>query len=291
MKRSSYQGTKLNPTRFHRSQVKFYAILIPFALLFVFPLVFMIQGAFKPPDEAMRFPPTWIVERPTLDNFRFFMSLTGQAGVPASRFIINTILVTILTVTLTLLVTAMTAYCFSKKKFALNDALFRLNRAAIMFVPVAVEIPRYIIIMNSGLNNRFLAHIIPGLATPVGLFLVKQFVDQVPDALIEAAKIDGAGELRIMWNIVFPQIQPALATLFMLSFQASWGAIEASNRFIESETLRTFAFFMGNIPAGGNPIYMNVGAAAGIIMFLPNLIIFITMQSRVMNTMGHSGIK
>jgi multiple sugar transport system permease protein len=166
-----------------------------------------------------------------------------------------------------------------------------VNRMAFLFIPVAVAIPRYIIIMNSGLADRFLAHIVPMLAMPVGLFLVKQFIDQVPDALIEAAKIDGAGEVRIIWSVVLPLIQPALATICVLVFREVWGATEASNMFIENDTLRTFGFFMNNLPAGGNPIFAGVSAAASLVMFVPNLIIFIFMQSRVMNTMSHSGIK
>ena len=290
-KRSSFQGTKINPSRFHRSQIKFYCFLIPIAMLFVFPLFMTFNNAFKPVDEANRFPPTIVVERPTLDNFRFFWGLTGQVGVPASRFLVNTIMVTAVTIFFTVIITAMTGYCFSKKKFRLNNVMWTINRAAILFIPVAVEIPRYIIIMNMGIENTFWAHIIPGLATPVGLFMVKQFIDQIPDSLIEAARIDGAGELRIMWNIVFPLIQPALATIVVLTFQGACGATEASNRFVDSETLRTFAFFMGNIPTGGNPVYANVGAALTIVMLVPNLIIFLFLQSKVMNTMAHSGIK
>jgi len=255
------------------------------------PVVFIVSQAFKPIDELFRFPPTFIVERPTLANFRHILRVASDTGVPMSRFFMNTVVVTVITVVLTILITAMTAYGLSKKKFRAKEWLLRINQAALMFVPTALAVPRYLVIVNSGLNNSFMAHIIPFLAMPVGLFLVKQFVDQVPDTLIEAARIDGAGEMRVLWGIVFPLIKPAMATVTILTFQSVWGAMEASTMFIEDDTLRTFAFYLSNLAIGDNPIMAGVGAAAGLIIFVPNLVIFIAMQSRVMSTMSHSGIK
>jgi len=292
--KANFQGAKINPTRFHRSQIKFYLIIVPIAIFMLLPVMFIISEAFKPLDELFRFPPTFIVERPTLDNFRHIAEMAGATGVPVSRFIINSLVVTISTVVLTIMITGMTAYVFSKKKFRLKNTLFRLNQAALMFVATAVVMPRYLIIMNVGLNNNFLANIVPLLAMPVGLFLVKQFVDtNVPDELIEAARVDGAGELKILFGIVFPLIVPALATVCILTFQVVWGSTEASTMFIEDDTLRTFPFLLNTftVAAAGNPVLQGVSAAAGLIMFIPNLVIFIAMQSRVMNTMSHSGIK
>ena len=292
MKKTSFQGTKINPTRFHISQVKFYLILIPISIFMLLPVMFVVSNAFKPIDELNRFPPTFIVERPTMNNFRQIMAVTQGTGVPMSRFLANTIIVTAITLVLTIIISTMTAYALSKKNFGARDWLFKVNQAALMFVPAAVGIPRYLVIINSGLNNNFMAHVFPFLALPVGIFLVKQFMDNnVPDSLIEAARVDGAGELRVLFGIVFPLIKPAIATLAIITFQSVWGATEASNMFIEDDTLRTFAFYLGTLAIGGSPMMAGVGAAAGLIMFVPNLVIFIAMQSRVMSTMSHSGIK
>jgi ABC-type glycerol-3-phosphate transport system permease component len=141
------------------------------------------------------------------------------------------------------------------------------------------------------MENTYWAHILPLLAMPVGLFLVKQFVDQVPDEILEAARIDGAGEISLMFRIVFPQIGPALATVGILCFQVVWNAVESSNIYIIDETLKTFAFYLNTFAVDQNPAMAGMAAAAGFIMFVPNLIIFIALQSRVMNTMSHSGIK
>jgi multiple sugar transport system permease protein len=255
------------------------------------PIIYILNQAFKPLDEIFRFPPTFIVRRPTLQNFRMILSLTSNTGIPMSRFLINTIIITVLTVVLSIFVTAMSAYAFSKKKFGAKEWLFRLNQAALMFVPAAVSIPRYLIIVKLGLNNNFLVHILPLITMPVGLFLVKQFVDQVPDSLIESARIDGAGEFLVMFKIVFPLIKPALATVGILCFQIVWGATEASNLYLVDDTLKSFAFYLSSLATLNTPAMAGVQAAASLIMFLPNLIIFIAMQSRVMNTMSHSGIK
>ena len=296
MKRSNFQGAKINPTRFHRSQLVFYFIVVPISLFMLLPVVFIISQAFKPLDELFRFPPTFIVERPTMNNFNaiFNMTTSNSAGVPMSRYLINTFFVTVITLVLTIAVSTMTAYVFSKKKFKINAVLFRINQAALMFVPAAVMMPRFLIITGLGLNNNFLVHILPFLAMPVGIFLVKQFIDSnVPDSLIEAARIDGAGEMKVVWGIVFPLIKPAIATLSIITFQSVWGSVETSNLFIEDDTLRTFSFLLSsfNTAAGANPVLAGVSAAASLILFFPNLIIFIIMQSRVMNTMSHSGIK
>jgi ABC-type glycerol-3-phosphate transport system permease component len=288
---SGFQGMKINPQKFHISQLKFYLVIIPIALFMTLPIIYILSQAFKPLEELFRFPPTFIVRRPTLQNFSMIMNITSGTGIPMSRFIINTIIISVITVGLSILITAMSAYAFSKKKFRGREWLFKLNQAALMFVPAAVGIPRYLIIVNVGLNNNFLVHILPLLVMPVAMFLVKQFVDQVPDSLLESARLDGAGEITVMFRIVFPLIKPALATVGILCFQTVWGATEASNLYLVDDTLKSFAFYLSTLATLNTPAMAGVQAAASLIMVLPTLIIFIALQSRVMNTMSHSGIK
>ena len=168
-----------------------------------------------------------------------------------------------------------------------------INQAALMFAPVAVQIPRYFVIVYCGLADNFLANILPLLALPTGVFLVKQFIDQIPDSLIEAALLDGATDFQIMKNIIFPLIKSPLSTVAILSFSSAWNSVEASTYYINNDSLKTFSFYVstlsnqsGNVVAGAG-----VSAAASLIMFLPSLILFIILQSRVMNSMVHSGIK
>ena len=129
---------------------------------------------------------------------------------------------------------------------------------------------------------------------PVGLFLVKQFMDQTPDELIESAKLDGANDFQTVWKIIVPIVKPALATVGILTFQGVWNNTSTSSLYIQEESLKTFAYYLNKLTmttAGNNIIGVGMQAAASVIIFVPNLIIFIFMQSKVMNTMAHSGIK
>lgn len=283
----------VNPKQFDKTQIKFYLILIPMAVFMILPVVYIINQAFKPIDELFMFPPRFFVRKPTLKNFVDLFRAASSTGVPMIRYLVNSILVTGFSIALTLIITTSTAYALSKKDFRAKKALFSINQTALMFVAIAVAIPRYLIIDALGLNDTFIVHILPYLAMPVGLFLVKQFIDQLPDELIEAAKVDGANDWNILWNIVIPLVKPALATVAILTFQMIWNNTESSNLYIITETKKTFSFYLTTLTANQAVSIAGAGmaAAAGLVMFLPNLIIFVVMQSRVMDTMSHSGIK
>jgi len=292
LRRNSYQGMKMNPTKHHRSHFKFYAILLPIAAFMVMPLVFIFNHALKPMNELFAFPPRFFVIRPTLDNFRALFGGRAAGGIPMSRYLFNSLLVSLIVVVLTIVISTMAAYALSKKTFKAKKLMFEVNTVALMFVPIAVVIPRYLIIANIGIIDTIFAHILPLLAMPVGLFLVKQFIDQLPNELIEAARIDGAGDFRIYWNIVMPLIKPAIATMGILAFQAVWNNVETSEIFINDESLRTLAFYIQTLTGASNTVAAaGISAAAALVMFIPNLVIFIFMQSKVMDTMAHSGIK
>ena len=290
---ASLKSRRINPDKFHKSQWKFYAILISVSAFMVLPILFIIFHAFKPIDELFAYPPRFFTTRPTLDNFKRLFTATTESNVPVSRYLFNSVVSTLFTVLFTLWVTASAGYVLSKKNFKGKDTLFTINTLALMFVPVAVSIPRFLVIVKLGLIDNFFAHILPLLAMPVGLFLVKQFIDQIPDSLIEAAKIDGASDYYILMKIIIPLIIPALSTVAILAFQTSWNSIESSAMFINDESLKTFAFYMNTlVSTTGNTVAgQGMAAAASLIMFLPNLILFIILQSRVMDTMMYSGLK
>ncbi len=297
-------GNKMNPKRFHKSQLKFYAYLIPMALFMALPIVFIISHAFKPMDELFAFPPRFLVSKPTLDNLRNLFISAQSSTIPISRYAFNSVIVTVIVVFLSVLLSSMAGYALSKMRFKGKRMLFEINNMALMFVPVAVIIPRYLTVNFLGIDNTYLAHIIPIIAMPIGLFLIKQYIDQIPDSLIEAAFIDGAGDFAIYRSIIVPVIMPALTTAAILAFQAVWNNLEGSALFVTDESLRTLNFYMNTLAAGTNvsagqvaalgsvPVAgQGMAAAAGMIMFFPNLILFIVLQSNVMNTMAHSGLK
>jgi multiple sugar transport system permease protein len=287
------KAMNVNPKKFSKAQIKFYVILIPMAVFMMMPVVYIFSQALKPIYELIMFPPRFFVQNPTLKNFTDLFRAASSTGVPMMRYLVNSVLITIAGITLTLLITTSTAYALSKKEFKAKKLLFSINQTALMFVAVAVAIPRYLIIDMIGLNDSWAVHVVPYLAMPVGLFLVKQFIDQVPDELIEAAKIDGANDWNILKSIIIPLITPALATVAILTFQMIWNSTESSNLYIITETKKTFAFYLTTLTSNTTVTIAGAGmaAAAGLIMFLPNLLIFVVMQSRVMDTMSHSGIK
>ena len=288
-----YQGTKINPSRFDRSQIKFFVILTFLSIFMILPILYIISTAFKPLDELFAYPPRFFVRRPTLENFRKLSTVVMESGIPLSRYILNSILSSGLTVLLSVFISAFAAYILSKKNFKSKRLLFEINTIALMFVPIAVRIPRYLIIEKLGLLDTFIVLILPLIAMPVGVFLVKQFTDQVPNSLIEAATIDGANDFYILYKIVMPIIKPALVTVAIIAFQLSWNTPEPSMLYINDDSMRTFAFYLSAITnATGNTVEgRGIAAAASLILFIPNLLIFILMQSRVINTMAYSGIK
>lgn len=288
---ASFNQTKINPQSFHVSQIKFLIYLVPLAIIMVLPMIYIFSTAFKPLDELFAYPPKFFVIKPTFDNFTNLFRQTSQSGVPFSRYIFNSILISGVGVLLTILITSMAAYGLSKLKFKAKKPLFVMNQYALMFVSVAVTIPRFLIIVNVGLYDTFWAHILPLLAMPVGLFLVKQFVDQVPNQLLEAAKIDGATEYQIYYHVVLPIIKPALATVAILAFQTFWNNEVTSQLYVTNDSNKTIAFFLSTITSGAGVAGAGMNAAASLIMFLPNIIFFIIIQSKVMDTMAHSGIK
>ncbi|CAG1008328.1 MAG: carbohydrate ABC transporter permease [Anaerolinea sp.] len=292
---SGVRNRGINPRGFHVSQIKFYVLLMPLAIFMLLPIIFVISNAFKPPDELFAYPPRFFVTSPTLKNFSDLFSKMSTSGIPVSRYLFNSILITLVTVAASIIVSSMAAYALSKKRFKLKKTLFAVNNVALMFVPIAVTIPRFLVIERLNLLDSFWVHILPVLAMPVGLFLLKQFIDGIPDEVIEAAQIDGASDWRIYWRIILPLIQPALATIAILTFQAAWNNADTSSLYLNNESLRTFAFYLSTLTStttGANAVAgQGIAAAAALIMFLPNLLIFIFLQSQVMSTMSHSGLK
>lgn len=296
-------GVRINPNKFSKNQIPIYIYIIPIAVFMGLPIVYIIAHSLKPMNELFAFPPRFFPLRPTLDNFRSLMQVSSTSSIPLSRYLFNSAVVTLVVVFLASFLSTMAGFALSKLKFRLKNPIMEINNAALMFVPVAVTIPRYLTIANMGILDTYWAHILPLVAMPVGLFLVKQFIDQVPDALLEAAQIEGANAFTVYRKVVLPLIKPAIATVAILTFQQVWNNIETSNLFTDSESIRTVAFFMntftplgtagatGQVSSASSVQGQGLAAAASVIMFLPNLILFVIMQSNVMNTMAHSGLK
>ncbi|MBD2867061.1 carbohydrate ABC transporter permease [Paenibacillus arenilitoris] len=279
------------PRKLNRSfavSLMLFALLALFGAFMALPLIYAVNNAFKPLDELFIFPPRFLVVNPTLENFYDLFALMGNSWVPLSRYIANTLLITIVGTAGHILLASAAAYPLAKYRFYGSSALFSIVVLSLMFSPHVTAIPNYMVMSWLGWINTHASIIIPSLAFPLGLFLMKQFMEQIPDALLEAAKIDGASEYRIYWSIVMPNVKPAWLTLMILQFPMLWGSDGGS--FIYSENLKTLHYALGQITLGGIA-RAGVGAAVALILMIVPITLFVISQSSVMQTMATSGMK
>ena len=282
---------KLNP--FTVSDGARLAFVTVYALLSVAPIVYIVNTAFKPLSELFVFPPTFLVRNPSLHNFYDLLFAMKLSVVPFSRYLFNSVVVTAITVLAAVWISMMGAYSLSRMRFPGKEWLFGFIIISLMFSPEAVKITRYLVVTKLGLMNTYAGHILPHLAIPVCIFLIKQFMDQIPEALSEAAKIDGAGEWKIFSSVIIPNIRPAIGTAAILTFQTVWVDTETSMYYMTEESLKTLPYFIQTLTGGLSTVVARQGAsaAAGLLLFIPNLIIFVILQKSMINTLVNSGIK
>ncbi|MBQ3057726.1 MAG: carbohydrate ABC transporter permease [Clostridia bacterium] len=278
-----------------RSNSAWAAVYILMTLVVCFtmlPLVYLVSTAFKPLSELFVFPPQFFVRNPTLKNFSDLLLSMSSSAVPFSRYVFNSVLVTAATVIGTIFVSTLGAYGMVKHNPPGSKLWFQIILAALMISPYVTQIPRYLIINSVGLINSYWALIIPSIATAYNFFLVKQFVEQIPNTLIEAARIDGCGEMRIYGQIIMPLLTPAWSTLMVFSFVNSWNDYFSPLIYLNDQALKTLPLALNTI-SGGSATIGRAGAvaAATLLMTLPTVILFMLSQKRVMQTMVHSGIK
>jgi len=279
-------GRRLN--RSYGGDAFIYFILAVFGLFFVFPLVFTINHAFKPLNEIFLFPPNIFVRRPTINNFQDLFVIMSKSWVTFSRYIFNTVFVTALGTAGLIIIASMGAFVISKYRFPGAKIFFSGVIITLMFSGYVTAIPNYLVMAKLGWVDTYLAVIVPAFAMPMGFFLLKQFIDTIPDTLLEAATVDGAKEWGVFVWIILPMIKPAWLTVMIFSVQSLWNA-RASN-FIYSEELKTLPYALSQIITVG-VARAGVGAAVGLFIMIVPLVMFILAQSNVLQTMANSGIK
>jgi len=276
------------PNRSVGGNIVIFAILIIVGVFTALPLIYTIVNAFKPFDEIFIFPPRLYVRRPTLDNFVLLFQLATNMWVPFSRYVFNSLFICVVGTVGHIFIASLAAYPLAKHQFAAKRIINEIIVLALLFTPQVTYIPLYIIMSNLKLIDTYGALIFPAWQMTLGLFLMRQFMTQIPDALLEAAKIDGAHELGIWWRIVMPNVKPAWLTLMILSFQQLWN--QTGGSFIFSESLKPLPTLMSQIAAAGIA-RAGVGAAVALVLMIPPIILFIISQSSVMETMVNAGIK
>lgn len=263
-------------------------ILGLFGLFSLFPLVYTVVSAFKPLSEIFIFPPRLTVDNPTLNNFYDLGTIIDGFDVPFSRYAFNTLLITGLGTAGTVLFGSMAAFPLAKYKFPGSKLMSNIIVYALMFNATVTAIPNYLIMSTLGMVDTYWAVILPAVGSTLGLYLMKNFMVQIPDSILEAAKIDGASEFQIYWKVIMPLCKPAWITLVILSFQQMWGT--TGGIFIYSEELKPISYVLTQLVSGGIA-RTGVSSAVSLIMLIIPVTVFIISQSNVIETMATSGMK
>ncbi|MBO4389557.1 MAG: carbohydrate ABC transporter permease [Lachnospiraceae bacterium] len=279
---------KRQPNRSLVGDMCVYLLLLFFGFVMFLPMVYVVSNAFKPLDELFRFPPKFIVVHPTFDNFKDLFIMMGKSTVPFTRYLFNTVFITAVGTVGHLFIASLAAYVLSKYDFPGGNLFFSLVVTALMFSPEVLNIPNYLVMARLHWIDSYLAVVIPAFAMPMGLFLMKQFMEGIPMALIEAAKIDGASEFRVYVTIILPMVKPALLTAMIFAIQRLWN--ERGSTFIYSEQLKTLPYALGQITASG-VARAGVGGAVSLFLMIVPIGIFVLAQSNIIETMASSGIK
>ena len=263
-----------------------YIVASAFALVSLFPLYWMVTTAIKPPTSIMSLPPQWIPTSFTLDNFR-----EAFANSPVLRWTFNSIIVAGSVTAFQLIFATMAGYGFAKKDFPGKEILFWLYISSMMVPSFAIIIPLFTLMADYGLVDSYLGLIAPGLSAPFGVFLMRQFVQSLPTELIDAAKIDGCGELRIFWDIILPLAKPGLAVLGIFVFMGQWAAFLWPLIITNSNDMRTL--MVGFALLANRELRVNYGAlmAAATYMAVPMLVVFFAFQRYFLRGITIGGIK
>lgn len=277
-------------TRSRLGNVFYFSFLILFGAFSVLPMIYCICTSFKPLDELLIFPPRFFVQRPTLENYTTLPSLLEKLRVPFSRYLFNSVFIAVVTVVCHILVASLAAFNFSKSKVKGKNIFFLIVQFSLLYNATTLAIPQYLIFSEMKLIDTLWVYILPAIPSSMGVFLMKQYMDEgIPDTLLEAAKIDGANTFTMYWRVAMPLTKPAWMTLLLFSFQSIWSVTPTSGT-IFSEQLKTLPTVMSSIAAGGTA-RAGAAMASTVIMMIPPILVYFVSQSNVMETMSSAGMK
>lgn len=264
-------------------------VLVLLGAFMFLPMIYVIMQSLKPLDELWMFPPRFYVVSPTLNNFKQLFLLMNTSWVPFSRYIFNTVFTSIVGTAGNLFFSSLAAYCMAKIKFPGGKLMFKTVRTSLMFHSTVTAVTQFLIMSTFGWIDKYWAIILPAWCTSLGLYLMKQFMESnVPDTVLESARLDGASELKTFWVIAMPMVKPGWLTLIVYCFQDLWN--KGSSIYIHSEQLKSFNYAIGQITAGGIK-RAGASAAATVVMMLVPISVFVITQSNIIETMGSSGMK
>ena len=264
-----------------------FVFLLILGMFMMLPLLYAIVSSLKPLDELYIYPPRFFVNRPTFDNIKQLFTLAANLWVPFSRYVFNSLFVGVVATVGHIIIASMCAFAFSKYNIRIKW-MFNVIQTALLFNGTVLWLPQYVIMAKLGLLNTYWGYIFPILPMPLGLFLMKQFMDQLPTTLIEAAEIDGATAFTIFRKIVMSTVKPAWLTLMVFAFQSVWNSNPQGVVF--DEQLKLLQSAISEIVSSGIS-RVGVSMAGSLFIMIPPILIFVFSQNSVIETMAHSGIK
>lgn len=265
-----------------------FLFLTVLGIFMALPIYLAFLMAFKPEQELFVFPPKLYTLNPTPDNFRNMLHDLGKSElVPFSRYFFNSVFVTVSVTVLQCVFSAMAGFVLAKCRFAGKNFLNAIILISLLYQSNVIYIMQYVVMAELNLINTYGALIFPLVSSSMSLFLMRQSISQVPDEIIEAGKIDGAGLFRICWQIVIPNQKPAFSAVMIFAFQSAWNM--QSSSFVYKENFKTLPTVIQQITASGIS-KTGITATASVIMLLPPVILFIFARKGVIETMAHSGI-
>lgn len=276
-------------TRSRAGNICYICFLVFMGLFSVLPLIYCVTTSLKPLDELMIFPPRFFVSRPTAQNYLALPGLLSNLRVPLSRYIFNSVFVAVITTVLYVFVSTMAAFVLTKSRIKGKKLMFSAVQYALLFNTFTLAIPQYLIFSYLKIIDTYWVYMLPHIASTMGVFLMKQYMEgSIPDVIMEAARIDGAGYFRIFAEIVLPMVKPCCMTLMLFGFRDVWAAVPQGTFF--NESLKTLPAIMTQITAGG-VARSGSAMAVTVIMMLPPIIVYMISQSNVIESMNSAGIK
>lgn len=252
-----------------------YILMLLISVVTVVPFLFMASTSFTKSFTMMSYPPTLIPDNPSWDNYYDIIFVFQEGLFP--RWFFNTLFTTVCITGGSLFLNTLSGYIFAKKEFYGKNVVFSLLLATLMVPGAVTLIPAFLMVNKLGLFNTYWALIIPGLASPFGIFMMRQFISSLPNELIESAKIDGASELRTFWSIIVPLTTPAMAALGIFTVINAWNNFLWPLVVLRSNTMRTLVVGLATVQSEFNINYGLV-MAGSVLTVLPMLILYILFQ-------------
>lgn len=282
------KGTNKRVGKSWTNDIGIFILLTFLGLFMIAPIYIAIITSIKPVQEIFIMPPKLYAINPTGDNFRDLFQVANNSWVPFSRNVLNSLYVTIAATVLHVIFACMASFILAKCRFPGVKLINKTVVIALLFNSQVTYIMQYIVMAKLGMINTYSALILPIVASSMGLYLMINSVGTIPDAMIEAAKVDGAGLFRICWQVVMPNMKPAIMTIIIFQFQAAWNS--TGGNLVYDEALKTIPTVVQQIAAAGIARQGAIAASA-VVLMIPPLAVFIAAQSNVMETMAHAGMK